>query len=264
MARTGSGLSHGVPVIWSIGRALVAVGSVALLLGSSAGSVPSPSLPVLLLTAPFQGHQGPSFKSFSNGCGNHRVIVPPSFDKTSGNGSVAVEAIADGSSCPGRAVFSYITIEPAFTTKSISGIGGHRQIVATWNLTGLMNLTTVGNNSWAKVQVWVGYLIVADVSNGTLFCFGACAGTGRYSDYNYPCIAEYAIAFSGSSVNSTLKLSARAFVNMTMNRTHQYEIRFSLLYYVDAYASGPARSANALLWLAPPYGCAKLSSVAVY
>jgi hypothetical protein len=236
-------------------------------LNSSHGGVTP--VPGLAIVAPFHGHSHWVAKSFSGTCATHHIIDPLQFHKFAGIETVALNTSANGGACYASTggtttASSHIILEKTFSLRKFAGISGIHKMVATWNVSGFISTTSRGSiSSYADAYVWVGWFTVCDVTNGTTnaTCTTACTrGFG-----GYPCsIAAWSWSPANSSKNLTFNQSAKAYVNMTLNSTHTYIAVVSLRYYLDAVAFGKGSRSQATLWLAPPFGGAKLSSISFY
>lgn len=231
----------------------------------AAATSPQSRTPLAVWSAPYRGHTFNGVHTAFNPCKPHAVIDRPSFNKTNGAESLAVLARANSSACSPKGPTSYYYAEPVFTSKPFLGIAGARQIVWSWNGSGMTNLTTSGNGSWTYVSVSVGFADACVITNGTV---SSCATTCAYSDSNWPCTA-FQRGSTGNpnttvSRNSTFTFQARAFLNTSLSSSITYELVFGLLVQVEASSGLAPNHASALFWMAPPYGGANLTAIAFY
>jgi hypothetical protein len=229
-----------------------------ILPGPGVGTSPSNTL---LLTAPFHGSSSAG-KYNTTGCAKDRFFSPPRFNESSGFATVIQRSAVTGSRCPNQVNQGYAKSQIGFLTKNFSGIGGARQLLVTWNVSWVVNLTEVGGykNASSTYSIGVSYTQLCWAGPGNCTKFQNSGGGGS-STGTTPWAAGGEIPGkkrSNLTTNRSYAQNAFVFLNTTLNSSISYNIFVSLDVMTLASAVRSGHDASAKVWLT-----AKLVSIYV-
>jgi len=205
----------------------------------------------------------------SVGCTSVRYGVPGEFNKSSGESYSSFTARAFGSSCP-RSPSSHTSSTQAdaiiwFSSHGFTGISGKHRLVVTWDFTGFINVSEIGGaHASATLGLDGTYLCDNGVPNGggcTNFPNGGGAAVGGWSISS---TVPYYGCRCNSSVNTTINFTASVYLNTSLNGSRSYSFFVSFYDLSTVSASGKGAQATSKVWLAAPYGGARLVALTVY
>jgi hypothetical protein len=212
---------------------MIAIGAVALVVGSASGAPTVTSATAVRYTAPYSGEEeGNIFEGFS-GCGvAASVPSEPFFNLTTGLGYGKVKETAR--SCGSTASSTYADVAPELLSSGLPPTSGLHHLRANWKLTFSVNLSA--NPANATQQASAGLFVVVEIG-----LLDMTTGKAIYRDV-LPTTLEETIS-SGSFSQTYSNVRESVYLNTTLNGTNQYT--FETDFEVGIYLSVSPGSSTA-------------------